>query len=75
MHLLALNITDLVLGLLQATIVCDSTDDKSSWIVELCAIVGVPVTASSHNFAGGSLAVRLTDAPIGAGRSRAISEL
>ena len=44
-------------------------------IVELCAIARVPVTASSHNFAGGSLAVRPTDAPIGARRSRAIPEL
>ena len=44
-------------------------------VVELCAIAGVPVTASSHNFAGGSLAVRPTDAPIGARRSRAIPEL
>ena len=51
---------------------------KPSWAggsVELWAIARVPVTTSSHNFAGGSLAVRPTDAPIGARRSRAIPEL
>ncbi|KAI0716630.1 hypothetical protein C8Q76DRAFT_617213 [Earliella scabrosa] len=32
MHLLALNITDLILALLRATILCEPTDSKLSWI-------------------------------------------